>query len=210
VFIEHGYRHARMEDVAEALGVAKGTLYLYVESKDALFDLVCRSADSELAVGGLPHATPAKGATVAYLVRRIADGQRLDQLARALRGDRRAPAIEIAAIVGEIYDTLARYRVGIKLVDRAARDIPELGRVWFAGSRGGLIDQLARYIARGVAARELRQTLDPAIAARFVVETCGFWALHRHWDVARQEVDESLVRPSVINLVRAALLLEPA
>ena len=31
---------------AEAMGVAKGTLYLYVESKEALFDLTCRSADA--------------------------------------------------------------------------------------------------------------------------------------------------------------------
>ena len=40
VFIEQGYRRTQMDDVAAALGVAKGTLYLYVESKEALFDLV--------------------------------------------------------------------------------------------------------------------------------------------------------------------------
>jgi AcrR family transcriptional regulator len=34
-----------MADVAEALGVAKGTLYLCVESKEALFDAVLRYAD---------------------------------------------------------------------------------------------------------------------------------------------------------------------
>ena len=47
VFIEQGYRRTQMADIAEALGVAKGTLYLYVESKDALFDLVARCADGE-------------------------------------------------------------------------------------------------------------------------------------------------------------------
>ena len=36
-----------MEDVAKALRVAKGTLYVYVESKEALFDLVARCADRE-------------------------------------------------------------------------------------------------------------------------------------------------------------------
>ena len=39
VFIEQGYKGAQMEDVARALGVAKGTPYVYVESKEALFDL---------------------------------------------------------------------------------------------------------------------------------------------------------------------------
>jgi len=45
VFIDQGYRRTQMSDVASALGVAKGTLYLYVDSKEALFDLVARYAD---------------------------------------------------------------------------------------------------------------------------------------------------------------------
>jgi len=63
VFIEQGFRHTRMDDVADALGVAKGTLYLYVESKEALFDLVCRSADAPFETPPtLPLRTPASGA----------------------------------------------------------------------------------------------------------------------------------------------------
>ena len=45
VFIDQGYRRTQMADVADALGVAKGTLYLYVESKEALVrprGAVCR------------------------------------------------------------------------------------------------------------------------------------------------------------------------
>ncbi len=64
VFIEQGYRRTQMADVAEALGVAKGTLYLYVESKDALFDLVCRSADRPFErPATLPVPTPSPRAT---------------------------------------------------------------------------------------------------------------------------------------------------
>src|SRR5438093_4646249 len=47
VFIDRGYRRTQMADVAAALGVARGTLYLYVESKEALFDLVARYADAD-------------------------------------------------------------------------------------------------------------------------------------------------------------------
>ena len=46
VFIEQGYARTQMADVAAALGVAKGTLYGYVESKEALFDVVARYADA--------------------------------------------------------------------------------------------------------------------------------------------------------------------
>ena len=48
VFIERGYRRAQMADVARELGVAKGTLYLYVEGKAALFDAALRYAAGEI------------------------------------------------------------------------------------------------------------------------------------------------------------------
>src|SRR5918911_541542 len=44
VFTARGYRRAQMADVAREMGVAPGTLYLYVESKEALFDLAVRHA----------------------------------------------------------------------------------------------------------------------------------------------------------------------
>lgn len=38
VFAAHGYAAARLDDVASAAGVAKGTLYLYFADKQALFE----------------------------------------------------------------------------------------------------------------------------------------------------------------------------
>jgi len=37
IFAEHGYYQARMEDIAEAAELAKGTLYYYFKSKDEIF-----------------------------------------------------------------------------------------------------------------------------------------------------------------------------
>src|SRR5262247_2866319 len=91
VFIEQGYRRTQMADIAEALGVAKGTLYLYVESKDALFDLVIRCADGEHTLpelAGLPLPTPKPGTTVAYVRERLAANQEIPALTAALRRTR--------------------------------------------------------------------------------------------------------------------------
>ena len=44
VFAEKGFAAARLEQVAKAAGVSKGTLYLYFDSKEALFEAVVRSA----------------------------------------------------------------------------------------------------------------------------------------------------------------------
>jgi AcrR family transcriptional regulator len=42
VFAEKGYAATRLEDVARRAGVTKGTIYLYFESKEALFKAVVR------------------------------------------------------------------------------------------------------------------------------------------------------------------------
>src|SRR5881397_1505651 len=41
-FVENGFSATRLEDIAERAGVSKGTLYLYFESKDALFKAAVR------------------------------------------------------------------------------------------------------------------------------------------------------------------------
>ena len=64
VFTSLGYRRAQMSDVAKAMGVAPGTLYLYVEGKEALFDLVVRRAfldEPPSQLPPLPIPTPAPG-----------------------------------------------------------------------------------------------------------------------------------------------------
>ena len=42
LFVEKGYAATRLDDVAAAAGVSKGTLYLYFESKEELFKAVVR------------------------------------------------------------------------------------------------------------------------------------------------------------------------
>src|SRR6058998_2852580 len=42
VFVEHGFAAAKLSDVARRAGVTKGTLYLYFDSKEALFKAVVR------------------------------------------------------------------------------------------------------------------------------------------------------------------------
>ena len=212
VFIERGYRRTQMADVAKALGVAKGTLYLYVESKDALFDLVARCADDHrplVTPRALPIRTPKPGATLAYVRERLAKDQMPAALVGALRRGRvRDPRAELEEIVRELYDAVARNRRGIKLLDRSARDYPELAALWFEGARGGLIQLLGQYIADRARRRLLRAVPDPAVAARLLIETVVFWAVHRHWDPHPQTVDESTAKETVVRFIVGALARE--
>jgi AcrR family transcriptional regulator len=201
-----------MADIAAALGVAKGTLYLYVESKDALFDLVLRCADAEPPFAdppSLPLPTPKPGATLQYVRERLAANQALPTLAGALTRQRVTDArAELLAIVQELYDTLARNRHGITLLDRSARDHPELAALWFEGARGGVMAMLTQYLENRMRHKLLRPAGDVAVAARLLLETLVFWAVHRHWDPHPQPVDDAVARETVVRFIVNALIPE--
>jgi AcrR family transcriptional regulator len=212
VFIEQGYRRTQMADIAEAMGVAKGTLYLYVESKEALFDLACRRADAPRPVlqpTVLPVPTPAAGATLAYVAERLARERELPALTTAL-GRRRVRDAEgeLALIVGELYDRLARNRRGLELIDRSARDLPELAALWFTGARGGLLVLLTQYLEDRLRRRLFRPVPDRGAAARLMLETIVFWAVHRHWDAHPEAIDEATAKATVVRFLTGALIKE--
>ena len=212
VFIAQGYRRTQMADVAKALGVAKGTLYLYVESKDALFDLVARCADDAHPfekLPALPIRTPKSGATLRYVRERLAKNQVPAALTTALGRSRVPdPRAELEGIVRELYDALARNRRGIKLLDRSAPDRPELAALWFEGARGGLVGLLGQYLGGRSRRKLLRPVPDAAVAERLLIETVVFWAVHRHWDPHPQPVDESVAKETVVRFLVNALAKE--
>jgi AcrR family transcriptional regulator len=209
-FIAQGYRRTQMADVAAAMGLAKGTLYLYVESKEALFDLVARSADREGPIElppKLPMPTPSPGATVEYVARALSERQAFPALHDALARRRaRNVRLEFEAILRELYETLARNRTGVKLIDRCAPDYPDLAALWFARGRALLLALLVQYL--GHRKNHMRPFPDLAIAARMVLETVVFWAVHRHWDPAPQQVDDRVAEDTVVQFLLGALVKE--
>ncbi|HIF91679.1 MAG TPA: TetR/AcrR family transcriptional regulator [Myxococcales bacterium] len=88
VFIATGYRQTQLSDVAREVGVAKGTLYGYVESKDALLAL-CLIHGDQIGPISLPE------------VARVEDS-----------------AAKFREVAGEFFDLMHANRHGIKLLDR--------------------------------------------------------------------------------------------
>jgi AcrR family transcriptional regulator len=214
VFLEQGYRRTQMADVAARLGVAKGTLYLYVESKEALFDAVLRHADREGPVAlpdTLPVPTPAPGATLEMVRKRVAASAALPALSAALLRRRVADVgAELEAILREIHALLARHRRGIKLLDRCSQDHPELAAAWYGTGRRGALGLLERYLEERGRRGLLAPVADVAVTARIVLETLVFWAVHRHWDPSPQAVDERAAEDAVVHFLLRALRPRPA
>jgi AcrR family transcriptional regulator len=209
VFIDQGYRRTQMADVADALGVAKGTIYLYVESKEALFDFVLRHIDDPGSVeppSRLPIPTPRAGATLRYVRERLAREPLVREIAaisgRRPRGD---IADELEVVLAKVYDVLAKNRRSIKLADRCAADYPKLADIWFRGGREGLLGALDDYLDSR-SRQGLRRFPDAVVRTRLVLETIVFWAVHRHWDPFPQPTNEPSARATVVRFLVAALV----
>jgi AcrR family transcriptional regulator len=212
VFIEQGYDRTQMADIARAAGIAKGTLYLYVESKQALFDLVLRHADDEPGSAltlSLPVQTPRAASTTRYVREELERQQQLPKLAEALARRRVTDvAREIEGIVGELFHALAKNRRRIRIIDRSARDFPEIAALWFEGARSGFLAALEHYLRDRIKRGSLRPVPNVPAAARLIIETTAFWAIHRHWDARPNDVSGSVAEAIVLHFVVSALVKE--
>ena len=77
VFSELGYHQARVADIIDAAGIARGTFYLYFESKNAIFvellgELLTHLRESVIGVDTRPGAAP-MGAQLFQSVRGVLD-----------------------------------------------------------------------------------------------------------------------------------------
>jgi AcrR family transcriptional regulator len=213
VFIARGYRRTQMTDIAEAVGVSKATLYLYVESKDALFALCLRYASDPRKLeipAELPVRTPPAGSTAARMSKSLGGAAGMPLLAAAI-GQARAHDInaELHAILDEFYTNVETHCRRIKLVDRCW-DHPELGSVWQERGREAPRLRLAEYFDLRMRAGQLRLHPNPRLAARIAVETISTWAMHIKWDPMPEPLDPLESKQAVIEFIARGLLSDAA
>ncbi len=140
-FAARGFAATKLEDVAAAAGVSKGTLYLYFDSKTALFEAMALEL--------------LRGPVLA----------RADQVlqepsaALALRG--------IVGLIGEMLGDRRRAALP-KLIIAESGSFPELARFWLKNVIDPMRERLAGLISRGIAAGEFRP-VDPWETAKLVI-----------------------------------------
>lgn len=137
VFAERGFEAARLDDVAERAGVAKGTLYLYFKDKTALFEAIVRNATAPV-IENLSAITQAPDVSTRALLERL-----------------------MAMFVSEVLGS--ERKLVLRLVLTEGQRFPDLARFYHdeVVSRGlGLITQI---LERGVA----RGEIAPASLTRF-------------------------------------------
>ena len=188
VFTAKGFRPAGISDVAAELGLSHGAVYTYADSKQALLYLaLLRSLDPE-AVGQLeaPVATPQPDEIVDMVRKWAVQDETANAMADALSRSNLTPEIpvrlELEAVVDQIYSFIERHRTTLQLVARCSAELPELAQWYFVESRRGTLARIGEFLTARIEAGLLRPVPDVPVAARFIVETIAWFAMHRHGD----------------------------
>ncbi len=210
VFARKGLKAARMSDVAAEMGVAHGTLYNYVESKEALFYLLvdrgARTGPIDLPAE-LPVKAPAPAVVLRRLKEEIAASFELAELDAGLRRRRVSdPRAELEHVLGEFYERTNATRVPAAVLERSALDLPQLFQVYFRGIRRDVFTRFATYVSLRNEAGYFAPVVDPVVAARLLIEAITFFARHRHDDPDPQPLPDPAVRETVIQMLVRSLI----
>lgn len=211
-FASRGIRLTQMSDVARALGVSAGTLYRYVEGKEALLDLCIQRAfsgkpfDPEV----LPVPIPAPGVAAEHLRARLRSiGGRHAALRAATRSAApRDPGAEVERVVAELYDFLGANRRTLDFLERISRERSDLRDVYFHRGRTRLVDRWAEWIGRRVGEGVFRPVPDSRVTARLVIEACAWLARHQHRDFDGVSIDVDSGRSNLVVFCARALCKE--
>ena len=153
LFVERGYAATKLEDVARRAGVTKGTMYLYFDSKEALFKAVIRGAMLPLLERG-------------------------EQLIDSHRGTAREL---LRDFIRGWWQSIGESRVsGLpKLIMAEASNFPELARFYHEEVVTRSRRLFARVIERGVASGEFR-AVDTPYALRALGFSVIFASIWKH------------------------------
>ncbi len=209
VFIDKGFRQAGISDVASALGLSHGALYTYVQSKHALLYLALLRTLQPDAVDTLAvPVTAVQPAEIVGLVDTWASTRAgFPLLTRAAGSPATQPvADELGGVVDELYEFIEHNRQTLTLVEHCAADLPELAQWYFVQRRRVMIESLGEYLDARISAGRLREVPDVPVAARFIVETIAWFAMHRNGDPDSAMLDDEACHRTVRHLLLAAYL----
>jgi AcrR family transcriptional regulator len=210
VFARTGLEGSKMSDVAAEAGVSQGTLYNYVESKEALFRLLLDRGLSAPAPS--PDSFPLRSPPMSGLARRMDEAIEatftLPKLEEALARKRVTDAAaELTGVVDELFERTLATRQAADVLERSARDVPELAAVFYGKVRRGLFEKVTTLIARRMESGHYRRR-DPRVIARLMIETVTTFARHIYRDVEPPGFDLGQARADIVGTLVDGIVLD--
>lgn len=208
-FAEKGFRRTQMADVARELGASAGGLYKYVASKEALFLLVLQRQNQDVPLAmpdTLPLSAPTEDAFLLEIRTALRRRVKMTILQAAL--DRPCPqdcSEEFEEVVRTIYQSLARGRGVLILLEKSGSDWPELS-TQYSGSAGRYIKRLRAYLESRGQSGGLRVGPSAHASARLIAETCAWFAIRRPMLKRPSGIDDATAEDTVVDALCRAFL----
>lgn len=184
VSTREGYPLARMSDVAAEMGLSEAAIDRYTGSKEDLFVSAIRHslALEDMPAGDLSLSPTPLAVTVWEACEFVAEAVPFGTLTEALSGHGPGDtATELEKILLELFELESRTREATHMLERSARELPEMADLLKAGIRAPVLAALIKHLASRAEAGTQRRTPDPA-ATRLVLETLTWFARHRFSD----------------------------
>lgn len=197
-----------MADVGAAAGMSSGSVFNYVENKEALFHLVFTRAFRPDGGGPeeLPLPAPETGAT-ARLIEATLRSVPVPHLKAAMDQDEPADVeAELRGIVLERYAVQESLWPVLAVIERCAAELPEIEEFYFRRTRVGYFGRLGAYLEKRARSGHLRAMPDFAISARIISEMISWFAWHRKEGREPRMYPDDAARETVVAFVCAALL----
>lgn len=211
VFTDKGFRSAGISDISAAMGLSHGAVYTYVDSKQALLYLALLRTISPDEVGELtlPVTAPPLDDIVALLESWMAAQSASPVTDASGHPSTQGADQELGGIIDRLYGFVEDNRRALRLIGRCAADLPELAQWFYVGVRGATLEYIGEYLRQRIKSGELHPVPDVPAAARFIVETIAWFAMHRHGDPDSAMLDDEACRHTVRHLLLAAFLSPP-
>jgi AcrR family transcriptional regulator len=211
VFSDRGYKEARMSHIAGEAGIAPGTLYLYFEGKESLFNFLLKHIFSdrqnldEVAVpikssswdAGLSSGKNAfVSSKLSALFEGIIHGAGVEDVHE-----------EFEKIIRNLFSTMSTYRHGITILMKSSLNWPQLADFYFTTVRD-FLDLLTAYLDKRIDQGLIRKVPNVPASARFIVGSIAWFAVHRHRVVHQDVMSEDLAEETVVDALMNAYIPE--
>ena len=204
IFSSHGYRQAQMSDIAKEIGISPGTLYLYFESKEALFEYILKYiflSEQNFKEIAFPIKSSSRDFGFNTLKELYASSEPFAYIKQMMRNKKvKNVQEEFEKIIRLEFHFLSTYRNGITMLLNSTFHWPQLADI-YTDSVKNYLDTLSSYLVLRIDQGFIRKLPDVPAAARMILETVAWFAVHRYKAMLQPNIDEKTAEETVVDLL---------
>ncbi len=115
-------------------------------------------------------------------------------------------AAELSEVLVELYERTFVTREAADVLERSAKDVPELAAVFYGKVRRDLFGRLQRLVERRIASGHYHDR-EPGVIARLIIETVTTFARHIYHDVEPPAFDLAQARTPIIDTLVSGIVV---